>query len=200
MIETLPLHHVSRVISLLARSQVVAYPTGTSYGLGVNALDQHALEKLSAIKQRAEDKAYTVLLPGARPERFVLWTEEERRAFDRLKDRPLTILVRPTKALEHFAKDGRVGIRTPDHPFTRELARALPFPVTATSANSSGEPAAQSPEDLATLAGNTRLHVVDGGTLPARLSSTVARKDDGTWTIIRRGDVTTADLTGAAKL
>lgn len=194
VIETLPLHHVARVVSLLARGQIVAYPTGTSYGLGVNALDQQALEKLSALKQRAEEKAYTVLLPEQHPERFVAWTEEEQRVFGKLRDRPLTLLVRPTKALESLARDGRVGVRTPDHPFTRELVRALPFPVTATSANVSGEPVAQSPEDLARLAANTRLHVVDGGKLPARLPSTVAQKSGGTWTITRKGDVTVQEL------
>ncbi|TSC73057.1 MAG: tRNA threonylcarbamoyladenosine biosynthesis protein [Parcubacteria group bacterium Gr01-1014_38] len=197
MLETLPLHHIARVVSLLSRGQVVAYPTGTSYGLGVNALDQRALEQLSALKQRPEDKTYTVLLPEQHPERFVAWTDEERQVFAALRDRPLTLLVNTTDALQHLAKEGRVGVRTPDHPFTRELVTLTTFPVTATSANTSGETSACTLAEVEALAKEIRIYAVDGGSLVRCLPSTVAALENGRWRIVRNGDVTTQELEDA---
>lgn len=198
MIETLPLHHIARVVSLLTQGKIVAFPTGTSYGLGVNALDTEALQRLNALKQRPADKAYTVLLPDREPERFVAWSDTEKRAFASLRDRPLTILVTPTQATEHLARDGRLGVRTPDHPFTHELVSLTTFPVTATSANfSGGEPACTLREIEETLASRVSLTVVDGGSLARRLPSTVAAYDGARWQIVRKGEVTIEEFVTA---
>jgi L-threonylcarbamoyladenylate synthase len=197
MLETLPLHHIARVVSLLSRGQIVAYPTGTSYGLGVNALDRTALNRLRDLKQRPEEKTYTVLLPERAPERFVAWTKEEQRVFAALRDRPMTLLVNAAEPLKHLAKDDRMGIRTPDHPFTRELVTLLPFPVTATSANVSGETPACTMADVEALAKEIRVYAVDGGSLVRCLASTVAALENGRWRIVRNGDVTKQDLEDA---
>lgn len=197
VLETLPLHHLTRVVSLLARGEIVAYPTGTTYGLGVNALDRRALERLSALKGRPDDMTYTVLLPEREPERFVAWSRDERLVFERLQPRPLTLLVAAREPLAHLAKDGRVGIRTADHPFTRALAELIPFPITATSANPSGAPAACAPGDLDALATNVRLYVVEGGRLPECLSSTVAAREGSRWKLMRKGEVTAKELSVA---
>lgn len=197
MIETLPLHHLTRVASLLAHGQLVAYPTGTSYGLAVNALDRSALEKLSALKRRSLEKSYTVLLPRDDPDRYVAWTTDERQTFAALAEQPVTILVRAKEPLTHLARDGRIGIRTPDHPFTRELVTLLSFPITATSANSDGQPPARSLAEVEQLAGAMRLFVVDGGRLPKRLPSTIAALANQRWEISRKGDVTAAELRAA---
>jgi len=195
VLETLPLHHLARVVSLLAHGQVVTYPTGTSYALGVSALDRNALERLTALKQRPADKSYTVLLPRQDPERFIAWTAGEQRVFASLRDRPLTLLVTALEPLAHLAQEGRIGIRTPDHPFTRELAELLPFPITATSANRSGAEAACTLQALELLAHETRLYAVDGGSLVRRLPSTVAAREDARWRIVRRGELTETELT-----
>lgn len=199
MLETLPLHHLTRVVSLLARGQIVAYPTGTSYGLGVNALDTNALERLSALKQRLEEKTYTVLLPGKDPERFVAWTAEEQQVVRALFNRPLTLLVKAGEPLLHIAEDGLVGIRTLDHPFTRQLAELTTFPVTATSANVSGKPPARTPEDIAQMTGTLRVYCVEGGTLPEHLPSTIAVRRGTRWNLVRKGDVTAQELTAVQR-
>lgn len=199
MVETLPLHHLTRVSSLLARGEIVAYPTGTSYALGANALDDRSLQRLDELKQRPEEKTYSILLPDREPERWVQWTKEERRVYDRLRSRPLTLLVAAKAPLTTIARDGRVGIRTPDHPFARELVELLSFPITATSANVSGETPACALGDLERLAKDVRLYAVDGGSLSHCLPSTIAALDGNTWVISRKGDVTARELTAAAK-
>ncbi len=198
MVETLPLHHLARVVSLLSHGHCVAYPTGTSYGLGVNALDERAIQRLSELKQRPTDKTYTVLLPTSDPERFVAWTDLEQKVFRAFQDRPLTLLVEAKPPLAHLARDGRIGIRTPDHPFTRDLTEMLPFPVTATSANVSSQSAACAPDELEQLAGSVRLYAVEGGRLPRCVPSTVAAWSGTAWKIVRPGDVTERELQNAA--
>ncbi|MDP3685214.1 MAG: Sua5/YciO/YrdC/YwlC family protein, partial [bacterium] len=136
----------------------------------------------------------TVLLPERNPERFVDWTDEERRVFFGLQDRPLTLLVRAREPLQHLAQDGRIGIRTPDHPFTRELVTLLPFPITATSANVSAKAPACTVTDLEALAKEVRLYAVDGGSLVRCLPSTVAAWEKGQWRIVREGEVTKQEL------
>lgn len=197
MLETLPLHHLARVVSLLARGNVVAYPTGTSYGLGVNALDPAALERLSALKRRPPGKSYTILLPERDADRYVAWAPEETALCAALRDRPLTLLVRARQPLIHLAVEGRVGVRTPDHPFTREVAALLPFPITATSANRSAEEPVCQLADLEQLAAAIRLYVVDGGNLARCLPSTVAMWENGQWILTRHGEVTEAELEAA---
>lgn len=197
MLETLPLHHLAHVVSLLAHGHIVAYPTGTSYGLGVNALDHAALTNLTALKLRPAGKPYSVLLPTNAPERFVDWTETEQHIFASLADRPLTLLVKAGELLRHLAQGELVGVRTPDHPFTRELATLLPFPITATSANADGQPPARAPEEVAPLAKNLRLYLVEGGRLPPHVPSTTAALEGGTWRITRKGDVSRAELARA---
>lgn len=198
MVETLPLHHLARVVSLLARGHIVAFPTGTSYGLGVNALDTLAVRRLSELKQRPAEKTYTVLLPRFEPERFVSWTNDERRVFTVLRNRPLTLLVKAQPLLAHLAHEGRVGVRTPDHPFSTALAEILPFPITATSANASGQAAACAPDELETVARGVRLYAVEGGRLPQCVPSTVASRDGKGWRVVRAGDVTVQELANAA--
>lgn len=194
MIDTLPIHHLSRVLSLLKRGEVVAFPTGTTYGFGVNALDTSALQKLTALKGREAEKTYSLLLPANDMGTYVELSAREGAALKSFSDRPLTLLVKAKAPLASLAKDGRVGVRTPDHPFTKELVALLAFPVTATSANRSGHLPALSIEELLEAFRDASFMAVDGGELPKRKPSTVAAFSNGSWTIMREGDVRAKDL------
>lgn len=194
MIDTLPVHHLTRVMSILNRDEVVAFPTGTTYGFGANALSPTALQRLTDLKGRNADKAYSLLLPAKKADEYVAFTSQEKAAFQTFADKPLTLLVKPQAALASLAKDGRVGIRTPDHPFVKELADLLTFPITATSANRSGEAPAYSVEELMKAFNNATFMAVDGGTLPKRKPSTVAYWNVDKWEIVREGDVRLKDL------
>lgn len=194
MIDTLPIHHHSRVLFLLKKSEVVAFPTGTSYGLGVNALDKIALEKLTDIKGRTGEKAYSLLLPTKDKNKFVEISEQEGRVLEKFNDKPLTLLVKPQPILAHLARDGRVGIRTADHPFTKGLVDLLEFPVTATSANHTGESPAYSCDELIKKFASATFMAVDGGTLPQTPPSTVAKLEEGKWVVLREGSIKKKDL------
>ena len=197
MLDTLPIHHYSRVIFLLKKSDIVAFPTGTSYGLGVNALDQVAMDKLTNLKGRSGEKAYSILLPTKNFENFVDLSNEEKKVLEKFKDKPLTLLVKPKAPLNHLAKDGRVGVRTADHPFTKGLADLLEFPITATSANHTGENPAYSIEELTKMFEKEMFMAVDGGKLPVLKASTVAKFKNGKWEVLRVGEIKKKDLESA---
>jgi L-threonylcarbamoyladenylate synthase len=197
MLDTLPIHHYSRVIFLLKKSDIVAFPTGTSYGLGVNALDQVAMDKLTNLKGRSGEKAYSILLPTKNFENFVDLYNEEKNVLEKFKDKPLTLLVKPKTPLNHLAKDGRVGVRTADHPFTKGLADLLEFPITATSANHTRENPAYSIEELIKMFEKETFMAVDGGKLPVLKASTVAKFENGKWEVLRVGEIKKKDLESA---
>ncbi len=197
MIDTLPVHHHTRVISILRNGEIVAFPTGTTYGFGVNALSQEALQKLIALKGRGSEKAFSMVLPEKNRDEFVELSEKEKDVLTRLSDKPLTLLVKPKQPLNHLAKDGLVGVRTADHPFTKTLAELLDFPFTATSANHTGENPAYSVDDLMKMFKNDSFMAVDGGVLPNKKPSTVAKYMNGAWEILREGDVRKKDLEGS---
>ncbi len=173
---------------------MVAFPTGTTYGLAVNVLNANALARLTDLKGRMPDKAYSTLLPSSSRETYVDLASQEGAALDTFAGRPLTLLVRARPVLAALAKDGRVGVRTADHPFVSELVGLLKFPVTATSANPSGQPPAYSIEDLTQVFPKASFRAVDGGILPKRPPSTVARWTGSAWEILREGEVRLRDL------
>jgi L-threonylcarbamoyladenylate synthase len=194
VIDTLPVHHHTRVLSLLSKGEIIAFPTGTTYGFGVNALDAGALTKLNTLKGRDTEKTYSLLLPTQNRPAYVDLSPQEEAALKTFAEKPLTLLVKPRPPLVGLAKDGSVGVRTPDHPFTKQLVDLLTFPITATSANRSGQPPAYSVSELTTAFPNAAFMVVDGGELPKRKPSTVAKWENGKWSVIREGDVTAREL------
>jgi len=197
MIDTIPVHHQSRALSILKKGDLIAFPTGTSYGFGVNALDKAALQKLSDLKGRSEEKAYSILIPNKLIDQFAEVTQKEKTVLEKFKDQPLTILVKAKEPLMHLAKDGKVGVRTSDHPFTKELVELLEFPITATSANKAGLEPAYSVDDLIKSFKDATFMAVDGGILPKKKPSTVAQFVNEKWELLREGDIKRKQLEDA---
>ena len=130
----------------LAAGELVVYPTDTLFGLAGRAGDADAVARVARTKGR----------PGPRPISVAVSSVEEadrlgaaswaaRRFLRTHLPGPYTVLLRPSEfARRHlaaplFSADGALGIRVPDHPIARELARRA-GPLTATSANLHGRP------------------------------------------------------------
>jgi L-threonylcarbamoyladenylate synthase len=129
----------------LEAGRIVAYPTDTLLGLGVRASDEAALERLRAAKGRPEGMPLSVAVSSTEEIESMLDLTPAGRRFVRLHlPGPYTILARPTPAGRDavapsvVGPDGRLGMRLPDHPLARELARRA-GPVTSTSANRHGD-------------------------------------------------------------
>ena len=202
---------VERLVDVIAEGRIVAFPTGTSYGLAVDALQGNALQRLRNAKGRDAQKSFTVFM------REELWsthldvTDAEKSFLHQHAGKPLTLLVRPQKNLEHLAVDGRIGLRMIDHPVMQELSEVVDVPLTATSANIAGENACASVECITRSfpglldptdtrhgdigrAGRTTYDlslgaIFDAGTLPSQKpSSIVLLQEDGSMKVIRQGE------------
>jgi L-threonylcarbamoyladenylate synthase len=138
----------------LARGGLVVYPTDTLLGLGASATDRAAVARVEEVKGRAGGPPLSVAVSSL--EELEMWTQlsEEGRAWTRRHlPGPFTILARPSAAARRrfgpviLPPGGLLGVRVPDHPVARELARRT-GPITATSANLHGRPPGQTVADV----------------------------------------------------
>ena len=168
------------------RGELVVYPTETVYGLGADALDAAAVERVFDLKGR--DRSNPLSLGVASVDDALRYTRPTERAvaFARaFLPGPVTVVVERGDRVPDALTAGRdrVGIRVPDH----DLARALMAetgPLTATSANVSGTGSVTSPGGLGERVREGVAAVIDGGETPGTESMVV---DPAAGTIHRRG-------------
>jgi L-threonylcarbamoyladenylate synthase len=181
----------------LRRGEIVAYPTETFYGLGASALDELALQRLRLLKGRG-DKAISLLVQGtAMIDRLA--REIPARAvalMDRYWPGPLTIALPARREVPSaLVSEGYVAVRESSHPTARALVEAFGAPVTATSANPSGEPPATTAEAVEEMF-EGRCRVLHGGATPGGAPSTLVRVRGNRIEVVRQGAVKIArDLT-----
>ncbi|HTW77535.1 MAG TPA: L-threonylcarbamoyladenylate synthase [Thermoplasmata archaeon] len=137
---------LDRAVRALGAGAIVAYPTDTLYGLGVRAADGAAVDRLRAAKGRPEGMPVSMAVSSTAEVEALLDLGPLGRRFVRTHlPGPFTILAPPSAAgrgavaAAAIGPGGRLGIRVPDHPLARELARRA-GPITSTSANRHGEP------------------------------------------------------------
>jgi L-threonylcarbamoyladenylate synthase len=140
---------VDDAVRALLAGRLVVYPTDTLYGLGARAEDPRAVARLIALKGRAPEQPISVAVSAFDDvEPLAALTPPGRRFLRTHLPGPFTLLVPPTgrarRAFPPAIAGGRaLGLRIPDHPLARELARRV-GPLTATSANRHGAPPATS--------------------------------------------------------
>ncbi|MFL5304013.1 MAG: L-threonylcarbamoyladenylate synthase [Polyangia bacterium] len=181
---------VAEAIAALRRGEVVAYPTETFYGLGVDAFDAAALDRLRALKGRGE-KAISLLIDGeAMLARLCAEVPARARALmARHWPGALTLALPARPGLpEALVSDGCVAVRQSPHPVARALVAGFGGPVTTTSANRSGEPPATTAAAVRAALGDG-CHVLDGGPTTGGAPSTLARVRGDVVEILRAGAV-----------
>jgi len=134
---------IKTAIAVLQKGGIILYPTDTIWGLGCDAINEDAVQRIYAIKNRVDSKSMLVLMENAALiERYV--DEVPDIAYDliELTDKPLTIIYNAAKNLAKnlIADDGSIGIRITSEAFSSELIRRFKRPIVSTSANISGNP------------------------------------------------------------
>ncbi len=132
------------IITHLKRGGIILYPTDTVWGLGCDAVNSEAIDKLNALKKRGSDKSLICLVSDFKMlQQYVEEVPEV--AYDILKyaKKPTTIIYdNPIRVAENIiASDNTLGIRVVRDPFVGKLIRKFKKPLVSTSANFSGEPA-----------------------------------------------------------
>ena len=155
----------------------VAFPTETFYGLGVNVTDERAIHHLIGIKERRDDHPILILIPCIETLKdYVTHVPETAfRLMDQFWPGGLTLVLDAALRVSSLltADTGKIGVRLSGHPIATGLARAAGTAITGTSANVSGAPPCNRPEDvLKSLGGKVDL-ILDGGKTAGGRGSTV---------------------------
>lgn len=183
---------------LLRGGSVVAFPTDTVYGVGIAWSRSDRLPALFALKRRPLDKRIPVLVNDLAQATNAGWEPDERarRLADRLWPGALT-LVLPFCQDVPAPREGRTqAFRAPDHVVTRALIEAA-GPILATSANRSGEPDTLGADDVLIAFATQQddlVAVIDGGSVPGGVASTVVDLSVSPARILREGPVTATQL------
>lgn len=157
----------------LAAGRLVVYPTDTLFGLGARAGDRGAIARLVAAKGRPTGMPISVALSSTEELEPLADLSPMGRRFVRTHlPGPYTVIARPSArgrrslAAEVAGPHGTIGVRVPDHPVARELARRV-GPLTATSANRHGGPPCRTLAEARQTFGRTVSVYLAGGPRPS---------------------------------
>lgn len=188
-------------VAALRAGELVVYPTETFYGIAAHPFSPSALEKLFAIKGRDPQKPIALIAADAQMA-FEVAREVPniaRRLAMKFWPGPLTIVL-PARVgfpAQLIGPEGGVGIRVSPHPIARALSEGLGRPITATSANRSGEEPAATVQAARVSLGDKVKVFLDGGILNASAPSTVVSCDGSCFRIIRKGAIGEHEIAAA---
>ena len=147
---------IKNAVEVLRKGGVILYPTDTVWGIGCDATNAEAVKRVYAIKQRDDSKALICLVDSdARLQRYVRKVPDVAwQLIDSLKDsdaRPTTLILDGAVNLAPnlIAEDGSIALRITNETFSKELCYRFQKAIVSTSANISGQPAAQNYQDIA---------------------------------------------------
>jgi len=172
----------------LRDGEAVVYPTETVYGLGTDATDAGAVERVFDLKGRSRDNPVSLGVPDVESAREYTRPTEREVAFMReFLPGPVTVVVERGDSVPDALTAGRerVGVRVPDHDVALDLYERAGVPVTATSANLSGTGSVRRVSELSDAILDGVGAVVDAGETAGGRGSTVV--DVAAGTIHRRG-------------
>ena len=193
-------HLVSQVVESLQRGDVVALPTDTFYGLAVDPVNLHAVERIYELKTRAKHKPLSLLIADV-AQGYELARNIDS-AFDRLAEKfwpgPLTIVVKAgTKLpLRVTANTGNVALRVPDAAIARAVVECFGLPITATSANLANASECSHAACVRDQIGDRIPLIVDGGPSGHAVPTTIVdlSGNGGPWQILREGAISTHEI------
>lgn len=133
---------INKAIDVLKKGGVILYPTDTIWGIGCDATNPVAVEKIYKIKQRAESKAMLVLInDSSELDKYVETVPDIAYDLIDVAVKPLTIIYDEAIGLASnlIASDGSIGIRVTKEEFSHQLCKRFRKPIVSTSANVSGK-------------------------------------------------------------
>ena len=180
-----------KCVEIMRKGGVILYPTDTVWGIGCDATNVAAVQRVFKIKKRADSKAMLLLVDNAdRLARYVGDVPAVAWDLIELTTKPLTIIYDGARNLAPnlVAEDGSVGIRVTSELFSKELCYRFQKPVVSTSANVSGEPTPSnyseiSPEIISAVDYVVNYKQLEKGS--AKSSSIIKLTGNGTVTVIR---------------
>jgi L-threonylcarbamoyladenylate synthase len=188
---------IGQAAKLLKEGHVVAFPTDTLYGVGVDPFNSAAIQKLYEVKERAAEKGIPILLADLADLEKVTWhiSDYAQSLIEQFWPGPLTIIVPKRSELPaNISPNTGIAVRIPDHIVSRAFIRAAGGVVATSSANRSGEaPARNAAEAFEAMNGKIAA-VLDGGEVRHGQASTVLDCMSDPPKVLREGPVTVKNL------
>lgn len=186
----IPTGDIEKAAQILRKGGVVAFPTDTVYGLGADAFNARAVERVFEIKNRPRNLPLPVLIATleqlnilADPVPEIAWL-----LIRGFWPGGLTLVLNRKDSVPAFLCPGStIGIRFPNHPVCLALIRHTGNPLIGTSANISGQPAALTAAEVAQQLGSKLDFILDGGKCPGGRESTVVDVTREPPAILRQG-------------
>ena len=180
---------INRVVDILLKGGLVAYPTDTFYGIGCDIMNKKAIEKIYRLKQRPKTKPFSFICPDLKDiSKYAKISNMAYQHMKRLLPGPYTFILPGTKLVPKImlTKRKTAGIRVPDNTIALALARGIGRPIISTSATMPDDTVFEDPSLLHDHFGNHLAAVVDGGRVANSPSSVVSLIDDEA-EVIRHG-------------
>ncbi len=178
-------------VERLGEGGLVVFPTETVYGLGANALDAQAVERVFALKGRPSTNPLIVHVSGIVMARTVVahWPDAADLIAQAYWPGPVTMVLPKADVVPGIvcANGPTVAVRCPEHPCALALIESFGKPIVGPSANPSGHISPTAPEHVADGFPDADLMIVDGGHCRAGIESTVVDLSDDAIRILRPG-------------
>lgn len=189
---------IERAVELLRAGRLVAFPTETVYGLGADATNPFAVERIFAAKGRPNTNPLIVHLHSIDAARRCVqhWPDAAQVLAERFWPGPLTLVMPKVPAIVAGVTAGlaTVGLRVPRHPVAIELLKLFDGPVAAPSANRSNHVSPTTAQHVSEELGDAVDMVLDGGACAVGIESTVLDLSGAVPRILRPGHVSAEEL------
>ena len=181
---------VELCVKLLSEGKVFIYPTDTIWGIGCDATNSKAIDKIFKIKNRPAGKGLIILVDTVdRLKDYVKNPSPIAEDLIKAAHNPLSIIYKESKGLaKNLSADNSVCVRVTTNEFCKEVIRRLGHPITSTSANLSGEPSPANFIDISEKMKNAADYVVSlyhDVIVKPKASTIIKINDDNTFEIVR---------------
>ncbi|HEY9533941.1 MAG TPA: L-threonylcarbamoyladenylate synthase [Mucilaginibacter sp.] len=183
---------IAKALKVIQEGGIILYPTDTIWGIGCDAANTEAVQKIYKLKQRSESKSMIILLDtDAKLPSYIKEVPDLAYNLIEYAENPLTLVMPGARNISPalIAADGSVGIRVAKHPFCEGLIQRLRKPLVSTSANISGKPSPQyfSQVEQEIIEGVDYVVDIDQHSMEIKTPSTIMRLEaDGKFEFIRR--------------
>ena len=192
------MNEIDHAAELLRNGRLVAFPTETVYGLGANALDPAAVQRIFEAKGRPLTSPLIVHVPSIEMARELaaFWPEQAEVLAQHFWPGPLTLVVPKQPSVPDIVTAGlpSVGLRMPAHPMALALLRASGLPLAAPSANRFTELSPTTAQHVRDGLGSAVDLILDGGPCTVGIESTVLSLTGPAPRILRYGMISQPDI------
>ena len=185
-------------LAILKKGGIVAYPTETFYGLAVDPENSRAIDALYTLKKRERNKTFSLIVPDIKV--LHSWVSSYPQVYDTLISTfwpgPLTLIFSGLANRLTLVKDqnNTLAIRISSHPVAQKLVELWGKPLTASSANISGESSCTEGSRIEAFLGHRKVVILNGGSVCGGKGSTIVSCRGTRCNILRKGVISTSSI------